>query len=312
MGIKFVIRANQYRPMANLRRAGQAFHKFFPPDYIPHLCRQYMRADQPSTSLVIATYNWPQALELCLLSVLNQKRMPDEIVIADDGSKPDTRALIDQYRAKFSIPLQHIWHPDEGFKLAQIRNKANVAARGDYLIQVDGDLILHPGFIYDHCDAAKPGHFIGGSRVIMSRELSDKIFREKDVDVALFQKGIRNRFNGIHSSLLGRIASAFISTNNAFNIRGCNMSYWRKDFMAVNGYDEQYSGWGREDTDLVFRMYHSGLKRTFFKLRGVAYHLWHQEADRSGLSINDTTLEQTIQTKATRCVKGVDQYLLSI
>lgn len=271
-----------------------------------------MSATLPSTSLVIATYNWPQALELCLLSVLHQTQLPDEIVIADDGSRQETRDLVEGFRSRFNIPIQHIWHPDEGFKLAQIRNKANAAANCDYLIQVDGDLILHPNFVKDHRNAARPSHFIGGSRVIMDKELSARIFKEKKIDINPFQKGTNNRFNGIHSSFFGHIASLFIKTNNAFNIRGCNMSYWKNDFMNVNGYDEQYSGWGREDTDLVFRMYHSGLKRTFFKLRGIAYHLWHKEADRSGLSINDTTLEHTIQTKATRCIKGVDQYLLSI
>jgi len=269
-----------------------------------------MNATPFSTSLVIATYNWPQALELCLLSVLKQKQLPGEIVIADDGSRQDTRALVDQFRPRFSIPVQHIWHPDEGFKLAQIRNKANAAAKGDYLVQVDGDLILHPHFVKDHVDAAKQGHFIGGSRVILSKELSEKNFSEKNIDVTLFQKGVSNHFNGIHSSLFGNILSSLISTQNAFNIRGCNMSYWRKDFLAVNGYNELYNGWGREDTDLVFRFYHSGLKRTYFKLRGVAYHLWHKEADRSGLIQNDTILEQTIQTRATRCELGSDQYVM--
>ena len=147
-----------------------------------------MNAKLFSTSLVIATYNWPQALELCLLSVLKQKQLPDEIVIADDGSGQDTKDLVDQFRTRFSIPIQHIWHPDEGFKLAQIRNKANAAAKGDYLVQVDGDLILHPRYIKDHIAGAKQGHFIGGSRVILSKELSDKIFREKSIELNLFDK----------------------------------------------------------------------------------------------------------------------------
>ena len=175
---------------------------------------------------------------------------------------------------------------------------------------MDGDLILHPHFIKDHIAAAKQGHFIGGSRVILNKELSEKVFREKNIALSLFQKGISNHFNGIHSTLVGGLLSSIISTKNAFNIRGCNMSYWKKDFLAVNGYNELYNGWGREDTDLVFRFYHSGLQRTYFKLRGVVYHLWHKEADRSGLTQNDTILEQTIQTRATRCELGSDQYVV--
>ena len=288
----------------------QAKQKFFPTPYIPHLCNRYMSSPLPSTSLVIATYNWPQALELCLLSVLNQKQLPDEIVIADDGSRSDTRELIDQFRRRFTIPIQHVWHADEGFKLAQIRNKANAAARGNYLVQVDGDLILHPYFIRDHMNAAKPGHFIGGSRVLLSNELSAELFAAKDTDVNLFRNGVQNKFNGIHSSALGEVLSSFIRTKNAFNIRGCNMSYWKEDFITVNGYNEGYKGWGREDTDLVIRFYNSGLNRTYFKLRGVVYHLWHAEADRSSLTQNDTILEHSIQSRATRCENGVNQHLM--
>lgn len=283
--------------------------KFFPPLYILHLCT-HMAHPLPLTSLVIATYNWPQALELCLLSVLGQKKMPDEIVIADDGSGPATKELIERFRPLFQIPLQHIWHADEGFKLAQIRNKANTAAKGDYIIQVDGDLILHPCFVQDHIAAAKAGRFIGGSRVILSKELSEKILQNKNTELSVFSRGIRNRFNGIHASILGSLVSALFTTTNAYNIRGCNMSYWKKDFLSVNGYNEQYTGWGREDTDLVFRFYHKGLHRTFFKLRGIAYHLWHKEANREALIQNDSILEQTIKNKIIRAPTGTDQYIM--
>src|SRR4051812_45707010 len=100
----------------------------------------------PSASLIIATYNWPQALELCLLSIMNQEVMPKEVVIADDGSKEETRNIVEQFREKLAIPVIHIWQPDKGFQLGKIRNKAMAAASGEYLIQVDGDLILHSAF----------------------------------------------------------------------------------------------------------------------------------------------------------------------
>ncbi len=267
-----------------------------------------MQQTSPSTSLVIATYNWPEALELCLLSVLEQKKMPDEIVIADDGSTSATKEMIDHFRSRTMVPIQHIWHADEGFKLAQIRNKATVAAKSEYIIQVDGDLILHPSFVNDHINAAKAGHFIGGSRVILDKVLSEKTLLKKNIHLRIFTRGISNSFNGIHSSTLGKLLSFLIKTTNAYNIRGCNISYWKKDFLSVNGYNEEYKGWGREDTDLVFRFYNSGLKRVFFKLRGVAFHLWHKEADRNALSKNDHILQQTIHTKATRTTNGSDRY----
>lgn len=268
-----------------------------------------MAVARPTTSLVIATYNWPQALECCLLSVLRQRQLPDEIVIADDGSGKATRQLIDEFRSRFTIPLQHIWHEDTGFQLAQIRNKANVAALGDYLIQVDGDLILHPDFVKEHRQAAKPGHFIGGSRVILNQSLSQELIEKKKTSIALFDKGVSNRLNGIHAPRLGAALTRIIQTHNAYNIRGCNMSYWKRDFMNVNGYNEAFRGWGREDTDLVFRFYNSGLQRSFIKLRAIAYHLWHKEADRSQLTTNDEQLQETIRQHLVRCETGASQYL---
>ncbi len=260
-----------------------------------------------SSSLIIATYNWPQALDLCLNSVIKQRVLPDEVVIADDGSGPETAAMINKYADR--LPIKHIWHADNGFRLAAIRNKANAAAGGEYLIQIDGDLILHPDFVGDHLRAAKKEHFIGGSRVILSQELTDSVFKESGKLPSLFSKGVRNRLNGMHSKILADLLSSLINTRKSNNIRGCNMSYWKKDFVDVNGYDEEFVGWGREDTDLVLRFYKAGLQRSFFKLRGIVYHLWHKEAERKDLDKNELILQQTKSGGRIRCEKGVDQYL---
>src|SRR5690606_36112774 len=105
------------------------------------------------------TYNWPEALECCLLSVLKQKMLPGEVIIADDGSGEPTRQLINRFRQLCPVPLLHVWQPDEGFRLGKIRNKAIAAASGDYIIQTDGDIILHPLFIKDHMAASRSWHF---------------------------------------------------------------------------------------------------------------------------------------------------------
>ena len=100
-----------------------------------------------TSSLILATYNWKEALELVLMSVMRQSVKPFEVIIADDGSREDTKALIDEYRKKFDIPLIHVWHEDKGFRLSEIRNKAIKQARGNYIIQIDGDTILHKDFV---------------------------------------------------------------------------------------------------------------------------------------------------------------------
>lgn len=264
--------------------------------------------NKPSSTLLIATYNWPEALEQTLLSVKRQVTLPDEVIIADDGSKEQTGKLIAGFQADFPVPLRHIWQPDEGFKLGQIRNKAIAAATGDYLIQIDGDLMLHPSFVKDHVQAARPGHFIGGSRVLLSEDLSQQVFKNKQ-QPSIFKKGVRNKLNAVHAPAIARFIELFKKEKGLYNLRGCNMSFWRKDLLAVNGYNEDITGWGREDTELVIRLYNKDIQRVYFKLQGIVYHLYHKEYDRTSVLKNDEVVKQAIANKLTWCEKGIAQYL---
>lgn len=264
---------------------------------------------KPSCSLIIATYNWPAALDICLKSVLKQEQLPDEVIIADDGSKEETVDLIKKYQKDFPVPLIHVWQPDEGFQLAKIRNRSAAASNCDYIIQADGDLIFHAGFVKDHVNAAKEGYFICGSRVILNQDVTNDILQSGSTTVSLFNRGIKNHLNRLRFPSLGRWLAKNIKVANAESIRGCNIAYWKKDFIAVNGYDESYTGWGREDTDLVIRFFNAGCKRKFFKFQGIVYHLWHREADRDKLAANEEILQQAIAQKKVRSEKGIDQYL---
>lgn len=262
-----------------------------------------------SSSLIIATYNWPQALECSLLSVMKQKQLPGEVLIADDGSVSETAELIRSFQLKFPVPLKHVWHEDEGFRLGMIRNKAMAAASGEYLIQVDGDIIMHPLFVKDHLHAARPSHFIGGSRVLLDKQLSENIIQNKNTGISLFTSGVKNKLNGLHAPALARFIELFKKEKGLYNMRGCNMSFWKKDILAVNGYNENISGWGREDTELAIRLYNTGIKRVYFKLQGIAYHLFHKEYDRSSVLVNDEILNATIANKLTHCENGISKYI---
>lgn len=262
----------------------------------------------PTSSLVIATYNWPEALAAVLASVRRQVVLPTEVVIADDGSGEPTRRVIQAERERFPCPLVHVWHPDDGFKLAQIRNKAVARARGAYVIQVDGDMVLHPGFVADHLDAALPGRFVGGSRVLLDAEPSRRVL-EGALPPGPLGRGVRNRPNALRLPALGRTLGALVRAGGLKSVRGGNMGFWRDDFVAVNGYDEAFVGWGREDTDLVLRFYRRGLRRSWFKLRGVAWHLHHREASRAALERNDDLLEAAAASRRGRCEAGIDQWL---
>jgi glycosyltransferase involved in cell wall biosynthesis len=264
---------------------------------------------KPSCTLIIATYNWPQALSLCLHSVLQQSLQPSEIIIADDGSGLETKTVVTEFQQKSSVPIIHVWHADEGFRLGTIRNKAVAAAKADYIIQIDGDLILHKDFIADHLLASRKGFFLCGSRVILNQIITQKLIQGQKETITLFSKDIKNRFNILHANWLRKWISKFKEETGWFNLRGCNMSFWRSDFIAVNGYNEAINGWGREDSEIVIRFYNAGVRRSFFKFSGIVFHLYHPENDRSDLQKNDLILASTLQNKIKYCTLGVVQHL---
>ncbi len=262
----------------------------------------------PSSSLLVTTYEWPEALGAVLGSVAAQAALPVEVLVADDGSSPTTRRLVESFQRSLPVPVVHVWQPDEGFRAGRIRNKAVAAARGAYVIQVDGDMVLHPEFVRDHLSAARRGRFIGGSRVVLGPEATRRLL-DGGPRPGPLSRDARNRLNALRCPPLARALSAIASPRSLQSIRGCNMSYWRDDFLAVNGYDEDYVGWGREDTDLVVRLHRHGLARTWFKLRGVAYHLHHAEKSRARLDENDERLRRAMSSGSPRCARGVGQYL---
>lgn len=262
-------------------------------------------------SLIVSTYNWPTALHICLKSILNQSVLPDEIIIADDGSRSDTADLIDQFKSISMVPVKHIWHPDHGFQLAKIRNKAILAASGDYIIQVDGDLILHPDFVKDHIRSALPGTFVSGSRILLPPIFTDKILRKGTIPsmkTLLFLGS--NRWNGIRIPMLSAFLQFRYKRNNPYYVKGCNMAFWRRDLLSVNGYNEEISGWGKEDSEIAIRLINSGLRRLFLKFGGICYHLYHKEASREREKLNDRILNQSIENKVKRCNKGLSSHTI--
>jgi glycosyltransferase involved in cell wall biosynthesis len=263
-----------------------------------------------NSTLIISTYNWPDALDLCLQSVINQTVLPGEVIIADDGSKEETTLLIKSIQKTFPVPLKHIWHKDDGFRLATIRNKAIVAAEGDYIIQVDGDLILHPNFIEDHLQMKKPGFFVTGSRVLLAKSSTENLLRHKSTDIRKWVHERQNRFNEFRSRVVRKFLSNRYKINgrHRYYVKGCNMAFWRKDLMMVNGYNESFTGWGREDSELAIRLINAGLQKQFIKMGGVCYHLYHHEASRELESRNISMMQEAIENKRVRAEKGLDKY----
>ncbi|WP_392561348.1 glycosyltransferase family 2 protein [Orbus sturtevantii] len=263
-----------------------------------------------SVSLIVTTYNWPKALELVLLSIKTQSVLPNEVIIADDGSKQETRELIARYQKSFPIPLIHSWQEDLGFRLARSRNLAIAKSESDYIIMIDGDMILHRHFIRDHKLIAKPNYFVQGRRVILSELFTQMLFENNKTKISLFNTGVQNKLNAISCRLLAPIATKFLSKNDYSSVRGCNMAYWRNDVISINGYNEDFVGWGREDSEFVVRLLNNHIIRQDLRFGGVAYHLYHHENSRHNLDDNDQLLKLAVKNSVHNCEHGLNQYLI--
>lgn len=259
----------------------------------------------PTCSLLIATYNWPEALEKCLQSAFAQSMLPDEIIIADDGSTPETKALITRFQSLSTLPIQHIWHPDEGFRLSEIRNKAIAAATTDYIIQIDGDIIMEQHFIEDHLTMAKQGAFLCGSRVKLDATFSSQLFRQAKVAFDKNKLPFGYLFNSFRIPFLGRLLADRYKRNHPTVLRGCNMSFWKEDLLAVNGYNNAITGWGREDAELAIRLINAGIRKRFLKCMAIAYHIYHKEHDKSKDPENKQLLAQAIEGKISWIRNGI-------
>lgn len=257
-----------------------------------------------TASLIISTYNWPEALELCLKSILRQTVMPFEVIVADDGSNDDTKILIESYQHKFHIPVIHIWHEDLGFRLAEIRNKAIKNASGDYVIQIDGDVILHKKFIEDHLYFAKENRFTKGTRCLIGEKKSKELIKHKNINISPFNIDITFREHGIRFK---NYYNLFDPKEKATSdgILGSNMAFFKKDFIAINGYNNDFEGWGAEDKELAQRFVNYGLKQRKMKFIGIQFHIFHPVADRKNHDIQMSHINELIKNKNYYCKNGI-------
>lgn len=259
-------------------------------------------------SVIVSTYNWPDALRLTLQSLAAQTRLPDEVVIGDDGSTEATRKVIDDFRKSAPFAVVHVWHADEGFRLALSRNEAIAAATGDYIIQIDGDLVLGRHFVEDHVRVARRGFFVKGSRIRLKADYSARLCRTgRTVDIGFFNRGIlKDREKNLRLPLPGRLLTPIYKRNSSSGI-GCNMAYWRDDAVAVNGYDEDFSGWGAEDIDFCARLSRMGVQSMKLFRLGLCYHLYHREASRENTKENADRCRKN--GKRIKAKNGLDKHL---
>lgn len=256
-------------------------------------------------SVIVTTYNRPDALERVLDGLLHQIRLPDEIIIADDGSGDSTKAMLQPYLHHAKIRIRHVWQEDIGFRAARIRNRAIAKSYGDYLLLLDGDCIPEKHFVMDHLDLAQKGCFFQGKRVIVNQSVERGFDYEAcNSKTRLMIHALKKEISNRHHIFRIRFFPSY-TTNKLSGVRSCNMGLFRDDIWAVNGFNHDFEGWGREDSELVVRLFKYGLKRKENPFRAICFHLWHPENKRNTLTQNDGILEKAIQSDAYICKSGL-------
>jgi glycosyltransferase involved in cell wall biosynthesis len=262
-------------------------------------------------SVIVTTYNREDALAAVLSALSRQSHRHFEVVIADDGSGPATAAVVDGWRSRLGVPLSHVWQADRGFRAAEIRNRAILACRGDYCVFLDGDCIAPADFLATHRRLAERGWFVTGNRVLLSSKLTAAVLRDglqpEAWDLSRWirerRRGGVNRLAGVLRLPLGPLRK--LGTRRWRGARSCNLAVWRSDLERVDGFDASFSGWGREDSDLLIRLLHGGLRRKDGRFATGVIHLWHPEADRAQLAANDARLDAVLRSNRTRAQCGL-------
>lgn len=259
----------------------------------------------PQTEIIVSTYNRPNALGAVLHALLPQVGDLVAIHIADDGSNDATRARIEAFRERCSIPVHHHWQEDTGFRKARILNIALAATRAPYLILLDGDCVPANAFVRDHRLLAEKQTFVQGRRGYIIQEAVDPFVRG---ECSIKRLALMGKVRGLAKTL--RLPRPLVLRNRKQRgLIGCNLALWRANVVEANGFDEACEGWGAEDSELCSRLYNLGCERKFVYGRAIVYHLNHPEQPREHYARNKRILEATLSRGLTRCERGLDAHL---
>lgn len=267
-----------------------------------------------NTAVILTTYNRPDGLAAVLEGYAAQRNLDFELIVADDGSTPETKNVVEDARRRVRVPLKHVWQEDRGFRAAAARNRAVAATEADYIIFSDGDCIPSRDFVGTHKRLAERGFFLGGNRVLLSPKFTHRVLERR---IPVHTWGWRQWAVSWLWRDVNRLLPLMTLPDGGFRkrtptrwegIKTCNLSVWRTDLVHVNGLDESYRGWGLEDSDLVIRLLHAGVRHKSARFAAPVFHLWHRELDRSRLAENQKRLDALLRSQDVRATLGLDQY----
>jgi len=258
-------------------------------------------------AVVVTTYNNPSSLERVLEALRHQTRLPDEVVVADDGSGEETRSVVAAFCAAAPFRVEHAWQENEGFRAAGVRNLGIRQTRAHYIVCLDGDCLPARCFVEDHQRLAEPGCFFNGKRVYLDRHVS-KSFDYRDANTArtLFRLLLQGHITRAkHLARLSYLPA--VRSRRLGGIKSSNLAFFRQDIVAVNGFNEDFVGWGREDSELGARFIAYGLKRKQHRFMALCFHLWHESETKNRVPENDHLLQRAIESGEYFCTNGLSQ-----
>jgi glycosyltransferase involved in cell wall biosynthesis len=246
-----------------------------------------MNARPGRVAVILSTYNQPAWLEKALWGYAEQGARSFELLLADDGSGPETAAVVERARADFGDRLHHLWQEDRGFRKCEILNKAIAATDADYIIFSDGDCIPRRDFVETHVRLAERGRFLSGGMIRLSRELAARVGRDAVASGRLADAswllangwvGGRHRLRLVRAPRIAAALDRLTPTRPTFN--GHNASVWRDALLAANGFEGEM-GYGGLDRALGERLCNLGLRGLQIRFRAVCFHLDHERGYRN-------------------------------
>lgn len=258
-------------------------------------------------SLVILTCERPDALELVLRGAARQRVAPFEVIVTEDGASLGTLACVESLRPRFGVPLVHLTQERNGRGACRARNRGIAAARGDYVVFLDGDMVPGPDFVADHLAFARRGCFAQGSRVLLPEARTLELLEGRRLDVSFFAAGLERRRHLLRVPLLRDLWG--LPHRRRDGVKSCNFAFWRDDLVALNGFEESMQGWGLEDAELAQRAFHLGLRRRDLRMGAVALHLWHPPSALKAENPNWVTVREVERSHRIRCVRGLAAHL---
>ncbi|WP_167342436.1 glycosyltransferase family 2 protein [Nonlabens sp. SY33080] len=249
-------------------------------------------SSNPTISVIISTYNSIPWLEKTLWSYEQQIFRDFEVVIADDGSRDDTKEFIENYAKDSRYPIIHVWHEDNGFQKSQILNKAIMACNANYVVMSDGDCIAREDFLQIHYERREPGYFLSGGYYKLPLDISqaitkDDIYTQRCFDVEwLKERGLPASYKNQKLTagfVTAKVMENLTPTNASWN--GHNSSGWLEDIKKVNGFDERMQ-YGGQDRELGERLFNLGIKSKQIRYSAICLHLDHARGYKNQESID--------------------------